>query len=63
VIDTTTNTLYVVGKTKENGNYFQRLHALDITTGAEKSGSPVTLSAQVNGNGNGSFGRRIALGC
>ncbi len=56
VIDTNTNTLYVVGKTKENGNYFQRLHALDITTGAEKSGSPVTLSAQVNGNGNGSSG-------
>jgi hypothetical protein len=56
VIDTTMNTLYVVGKTKENGNYFQRLHALDITTGAEKSGSPVTLSAQVNGNGNGSSG-------
>ena len=49
VIDTNTNTLYVVGKTKENGNYFQRLHALDITTGAERSGSPVTLSAQVNG--------------
>src|ERR1700736_5492507 len=56
VIDTTTNTLYVVGKTKENGNYFQRLHALDITTGAEKSGSPVTLAAQVSGNGNGSSG-------
>ncbi|HTC67135.1 MAG TPA: chitobiase/beta-hexosaminidase C-terminal domain-containing protein [Candidatus Acidoferrum sp.] len=56
VIDTNTNTLYVVGKTKENGDYFQRLHALDITTGAERSGSPVTLSAQVNGNGNGSSG-------
>jgi hypothetical protein len=56
VIDTNTNTIYVVGKTKESGNYFQRLHALDITTGAEKSGSPVTLSAQVTGNGNGSSG-------
>jgi Legume lectin domain/Bacterial lectin/Chitobiase/beta-hexosaminidase C-terminal domain len=56
VIDTTTNTLYVVGKTKESGNYFQRLHALDITTGAEKAGSPVTLAAQVAGNGNGSSG-------
>src|ERR1700719_614052 len=56
VIDTNSNTIYVVGKTKESGNYFQRLHALDITTGAEKSGSPVTLSAQVNGNGNGSSG-------
>lgn len=56
MIDTASNTIYVVGKTKENGNYFQRLHALDITTGAEKSGSPVTLAAQVNGNGNGSSG-------
>jgi hypothetical protein len=55
VIDTASGTLYVVGKTKENGNYFQRLHALDITTGKEKT-SPVTLSAQVNGNGNGSSG-------
>ena len=54
VIDTNTNTMYVVGKTKENGNYVQRLHALDITTGNEKSGSPVTLAAQVSGNGNGS---------
>jgi hypothetical protein len=56
VIDTTSNTMYVVGKTKENGNYVQRLHALDITTGAEKSNSPVTLSGQVAGNGNGSSG-------
>jgi Legume lectin domain/Chitobiase/beta-hexosaminidase C-terminal domain len=55
VIDTNTNTLYVVGKTKENGNYFQRLHALDISTGNERT-FPVTLSAQVNGNGNGSSG-------
>ena len=56
VIDTNSNTIYVVGKTKESSNYYQRLHALDITTGAEKTGSPVTLSAQVNGNGNGSSG-------
>jgi hypothetical protein len=56
VIDTNTNTMYVVGKTKENGNYVQRLHALDITTGNEKSGSPVALAAQVSGNGNGSSG-------
>src|SRR6202795_3002653 len=55
VIDASRNTLYVVGKTKENGNYFQRLHALDITTGQEKP-PPVPLSAQVNGNGNGSSG-------
>src|SRR5690348_10507781 len=35
VIDPATNTMYVVGKTKENGTYFQRLHAINILTGAE----------------------------
>jgi hypothetical protein len=28
-----------------NGNYHQRLHALDVTSGAETSGSPVTVQA------------------
>ena len=55
-IDTSTNTMYVVGKTKENSTYILRLHALDITTGAEKFGGPVALTAQVSGNGNGSSG-------
>ena len=56
VIDPSTNTLYLVGATKENGSYFQRLHALDVTTGAEKFGGPVALSGSVSGTGNGSSG-------
>ena len=52
VIDLTTNTMYVVAMTKEHGSqYAQRLHALDITTGKDKPGSPVIIVAQVNGKG------------
>ncbi len=56
VIDPTTGTIYVEGKTNENGGYVQRLHALDITTGAEKFGGPAVLAASVPGTGNGSSG-------
>ena len=63
VIDPTTNTLYVVAKTKEvsgsNTNYVHRLHALDITTGAEKFGGPVMISASVPGTGTGSSGGQM----
>src|SRR5258708_12198593 len=52
--------MYVVGKTKEGTStspiYVQRLHALDITSGAEKFGGPVALAASVAGTGNGSSG-------
>jgi hypothetical protein len=38
--------IFVVAKTKDgNGNYHQRLHALDLLTGAELSGSPVDIAA------------------
>jgi hypothetical protein len=59
VIDPSTNTMYVAAESKEGttGNYvfFQRLHALDITTGAEKSSaSPVVVTATVPGTADGS---------
>ncbi len=54
VIDTNSGTMYVLAKTKENGKFFQRLHALDITTGRERRGSPVEIKANVKGNGEGS---------
>jgi hypothetical protein len=48
-IDLTTNTMYVVStQTNANGGTF-RLNALDITSGAQKYGGPVTLQASVAG--------------
>jgi hypothetical protein len=49
--------IYLVGMSKDgSGDYFQRLHALDITTGAEISGSPVTIQATYpNQNGQTTF--------
>jgi hypothetical protein len=39
-------TIYLVAATKDgSGNYHQRLHALDLTTGAEQPGSPVDIRA------------------
>ena len=60
VIDQSSGTLYVVANTKEHGtNYGQRLHALDITTGAEKFGGPVVLQGSVPGTGDGSSGGTV----
>jgi hypothetical protein len=55
-IDTSTNTIYLVTKTKESGVFFQRLHAIDMVTHAEKFGSPKVISASVPGSGDGSTG-------
>jgi hypothetical protein len=61
VIDVTTNTIYVLAETKENGQFFHRLHALDITTGAEKLGGPVTIQATYPGTGEGGSGGIITF--
>ena len=54
VIDPATGTMYLVGLTKENNVDVARLHALDISTGAEKFGGPVVIQASVPGTGSGS---------
>jgi hypothetical protein len=49
VIDVSSNTLYVVAATKENGAFYHRLHALDMTSGAEKFGGPRIIQASYPG--------------
>lgn len=56
VIDASSQTMYVVTKTYENSVQIFRLHALDITSGSEKLGGPVVISASVNGTGSGNDG-------
>jgi hypothetical protein len=56
VIDPSTSTLYVVSKSMNSGGttFYQRLHAIDIATGSEKSGSsPIPISGSVTGTGDG----------
>jgi hypothetical protein len=52
VIDLEQGTLFVLARTMEQASdppykYLQRLHALDITTGKERPGSPVEIKATV----------------
>jgi uncharacterized protein (TIGR03437 family) len=55
VIDPQTGTLYVVAMTLEDfgQTYVHRLHALDVTTGFERPGSPVEIEASAPGTGDG----------
>jgi hypothetical protein len=62
VIDITTGTMYVTTTTTSGPFY---LHALDITSGAEKLGGPVPVTGSVSGTGWDSNGGTIQLekGC
>jgi hypothetical protein len=61
VIDLNTQTMYVVSAQQAGGEPFFRLHALDITTGIEKPGSPVMITATVKGTNSDSVNGVLKL--
>jgi hypothetical protein len=72
VIDATTKTIYVVSASESNaknsgscirasGNFYHRLHALDVATGSEKYNAPVTIAASIPGTGDGSVNGMVSF--
>lgn len=61
VIDTGSNTMYLVSSQESTGAPFFRLHAIDITTGKERAGSPVVIHASVPGTNSESVNGVINL--
>src|SRR5208282_2910737 len=55
VIDRGRNAIYLVAMSKDTkGNYYQRIHALNLTTGSELFGGPTTVQATYPGTGDNS---------
>ena len=62
VIDRARGAIYVVAASRDaQGNTIQRLHALDITTGAELFGGPTIIAASYAGAGAGSSNGTIVF--
>ncbi len=66
VIDPNLNAIFVVAATKEHQSgstyqWIQRLHGLDLATGAEIPNSPVVIQGSVPGSGSGSSGGQISF--
>ena len=53
--------LYAVAMSKNGSTYFQRLHALDVTTGAELEGGPVAVQATYPGTGDNSSSGQVVF--
>jgi Immunoglobulin domain len=62
VIDRSRNAIYVVAMSKNSsGTYFQRLHALNLSTGAELFGGPQNVTATYPGTGANSSGGNVVF--
>jgi hypothetical protein len=63
VIDPSTNTLYVVSKSMNSGgtSFYQRLHAIDLTSGNEKFSGPANITSSITFPGTGDGGSTVSF--
>ncbi len=61
VIDSVSQTIYFVTRSTTGAFYSQHLHAVDISTGAERAGSPQRINASQAGTGDGSNNGSISF--
>jgi uncharacterized protein (TIGR03437 family) len=61
VIDPVRGVIYVVTDNLRNGLPAFHLHALDLTSGTEQLGGPVTITASVSGSGSGGEGGTVVF--
>jgi len=61
VIDSAAHTMYFVARSTDGANFVQYLHAVSIIDGSEQAGSPVQISASMNGTGDGSVNGKVSF--
>ncbi|MFI5185177.1 MAG: hypothetical protein ACHQF0_00470 [Chitinophagales bacterium] len=61
VIDSSSHTIYFVARSTNGTTFVQHLHAVNILTGGEQTGSPVEISASVQGTGDGSVSNMVSF--
>jgi hypothetical protein len=61
VIDRSRGVIYLVAMSKSGSAYFQRLHALSLTTGSDMFGGPVAVQAHYPGTGDGASGGNVVF--
>ncbi len=54
-------TIYIVAMSKDSDGYYQRIHALDVTTGQEEFGGPKPIQAKYPGHGDHSHGGYVTF--
>jgi len=61
VIDSASQSMFFVARSTNGNNFYQYLHKISLSTGAEMAGSPVKIAATYPGTGNGNVNGIISF--